>query len=55
MPEVLRDTGSWPDEVADCEANLAVLHTLLTDAQSVVPVSAFSSGGHRMRHPRLGS
>lgn len=55
MPEVLRDTGSWPDELADCEANLAILAGLGADRAGDVPQGAFTSGGHRMRHPRTGT
>lgn len=50
MPEVLRDTGSWPDEVGDCEANLALLAAMASDPTTAVDSGAFRSGGHRMRH-----
>lgn len=51
LPEALRDTGSWPDEVADVAANLALLDTLAADPSGTeVPDGAFRSGGHRMRH-----
>jgi len=55
MPEVLRDTGSWPDELADCEFNLNVLGGLGVDRVGAVPPGAFASGGHRMRHSRPAS
>ncbi len=48
LPPELRDTGSWPDEVADCELNLAAL------AQDRADLGAdehlFRSGGHAMSH-----
>ncbi len=48
LPEPMRDTGSWPDEVADCELNLAALDAdrgaLAGDPR------LFRSGGHTMSH-----
>lgn len=48
LPAEQRDTGSWPDEVADCEANLAAL----TAAPEPLPEDPrlFRSGGHAMSH-----
>ena len=45
LPEELRDTGSWPDEIADIERNLAAL----TRGQTSDP-GLFASGGHAMSH-----
>ena len=45
LPEDLRDTGSWPDEIADIERNLAAL----TRGQTSDP-GLFASGGHAMSH-----
>lgn len=48
LPVEQRDTGSWPDEVADCETNLAALST------PAGPIAddprLFRSGGHAMSH-----
>lgn len=48
LPPELRDAGSWPDEVADCELNLAAL------AQDRGALGKdehlFRSGGHAMSH-----
>jgi tetratricopeptide (TPR) repeat protein len=50
LPPVLRDNGSWPDEVADCEANIMLLDRLRQDSSIAIDAGAFASGGHRMRH-----
>jgi hypothetical protein len=50
LPPVLRDGGSWPDEVADCEANIMLLDRLRENSNIAIEVGAFASGGHRMRH-----
>ena len=50
LPPVLRDGGSWPDEVADCEANILLLDRLRQDSSIPLEAGAFASGGHRMRH-----
>lgn len=46
LPPDLRDTGAWPDEVADCSANL----TWLAGEHLVVTETLFRSGGHAMSH-----
>ncbi len=46
LPAALHDAGSWPDEVADCRANLA----WLAGDRASVPAEAFRSGGHTMTH-----
>lgn len=49
LPEEMRDTGSWPDEVQDCELNLAAL---ATDRDGLAgDPRLFRSGGHAMSHP----
>jgi tetratricopeptide (TPR) repeat protein len=48
LPVEERDTGSWPDEVADCRANLA----WLDGERSGEPTGLFRSGGHGMTHTR---
>lgn len=48
LPHALRDTGAWPDEVADCELNLAALAADRT-ALAHDP-RLFRSGGHAMSH-----
>ncbi len=45
LPAELRDTGSWPDEVADVRRNLAALQSGTTQEPSL-----FQSGGHAMSH-----
>jgi len=50
LPPVLRDSGTWPDEVADCEANIMLLDRLREDSSISIEAGAFASGGHRMRH-----
>ena len=52
LPPVLRDGGSWPDEVADCEANILLLDRLRQDSSIAIEAGAFASGGHRMRHTK---
>ncbi len=46
LPEEMRDTGQWPDEVADCRLNLAAL----ADAAEPSDPRLFQSGGHTMSH-----
>lgn len=46
LPPEQRDTGHWPDEVADCERNLS----WLTDPTHTPPAGLFASGGHAMSH-----
>lgn len=48
LPEPLRDTGAWPDEVADCEQNIA----WLADTAGPPGTGLFQSGGHAMTHVR---
>jgi tetratricopeptide (TPR) repeat protein len=45
LPESDRDTGSWPDEVADVQRNLAALVAGATGEPGL-----FQSGGHAMSH-----
>lgn len=47
LPPDLRDTGSWPDEVADCDRNLQWLQ----GARQQTRPDLFAPGGHFMRHP----
>jgi hypothetical protein len=47
LPEPMRDSGSWPDEVADCRANLA----WLAGSRDGEAAGLFRSGGHTMTHP----
>ena len=49
LPEDQRDTGSWPDEVADCETNLAALAVAHPGDLADDP-RLFRSGGHAMSH-----
>lgn len=51
LPTDLRDTGSWPDEVADCRMNLAALAGERTELAS--DPRLFRSGGHGMSHPAV--
>jgi tetratricopeptide (TPR) repeat protein len=51
IPEVLR--GDDPDAIADCDFNLAALDGLARG--DAAPPGAFSSGGHQMRHTRVGA
>ena len=46
LPAEMRDTGAWPDEIADCRANLAWLH----GDRSSPPDGLFRTGGHTMSH-----
>lgn len=46
LPEPMRDSGSWPDEVADCRTNLA----WLAGPRAEVGSDLFRSGGHAMTH-----
>lgn len=48
LPEEARDTGAWPDEVADCELNLAALTDDRADLSD--DPRLFRSGGHTMSH-----
>lgn len=53
LPEEARDTGAWPDEVADCEANLAAIATAGSDPAVLGgDPRLFRSGGHTMSHRR---
>jgi tetratricopeptide (TPR) repeat protein len=46
LPEPMRDSGSWPDEVADCRANLS----WLAGPRRTPGPELFQSGGHTMTH-----
>ena len=45
LPVEQRDTGSWPDEIADLEHNIAALAAGQTSGPGL-----FASGGHTMSH-----
>lgn len=45
LPAEQRDTGSWPDEIADLERNIAAL-----EAGQAPGPGLFASGGHTMSH-----
>ena len=45
LPQEQRDTGSWPDEVADLEHNISAL-----EAGRTADPGLFTSGGHTMSH-----
>lgn len=45
LPEAERDTGTWPDEVADVQRNLGAIDSGDTSAPDL-----FASGGHSMSH-----
>lgn len=49
LPEDERDTGSWPDEVADCELNLSAL-ARPDPLDRIGDPRLFRSGGHAMTH-----
>jgi tetratricopeptide (TPR) repeat protein len=46
LPEPMRDSGSWPDEVGDCRANLS----WLAGPRDTPNPQLFQSGGHTMTH-----
>lgn len=50
LPPEQRDTGSWPDEVADCEMNLTALDNPSGRSQLADDPRLFRSGGHAMSH-----
>jgi tetratricopeptide (TPR) repeat protein len=49
LPPEQRDAGSWPDEVADCDRNLA----WLSGPRQPMTPDVFRSGGHFMSHPAV--
>ena len=48
LPPDLRDTGSWPDEIMDCQRNLESL----SSDRPTAGADLFRSGGHTMSHQR---
>lgn len=53
LPEDQRDTGTWPDEIADCETNLQAIEAAAADPELLRgDPRLFRSGGHAMSHRR---